>query len=68
VRQSAENDRRIKMLAVTPKGRALRERLCARLMVPPAAIAAMPADVRRQLAIVLRSVVAEQAAPRDATG
>src|SRR5262245_18401484 len=27
VRQSAENDRRIKMLAVTPKGRELRERL-----------------------------------------
>jgi DNA-binding MarR family transcriptional regulator len=69
VRQSAENDRRIKMLAVTPKGRELRERLCARLMAPPPAIAAMPADVRRQLAIVLRAVVADQSAPpRNATG
>jgi DNA-binding MarR family transcriptional regulator len=69
IRQSAENDRRIKMLAVTPKGRELRERLCARLMSPPPAIAALPADVRRQLAVVLRSVVADQSAPaRDATG
>ena len=62
VRQSAENDRRIKMLAVTPKGRELRQRLCARLLDPPAAMAAMPVDFRRQLAIVLRTVVSEQTA------
>ena len=68
VRQSAENDRRIKVLAVTAKGRELRERLCARLMMAPPAIAAMPADVRRQLAIALRTVVSEQAsAPPKAT-
>jgi DNA-binding MarR family transcriptional regulator len=62
VRQSAENDRRIKMLAITPKGRELRQRLCARLLDPPAAMEAMPADFRRQLALLLRGVVSEQAA------
>jgi MarR family transcriptional regulator, organic hydroperoxide resistance regulator len=62
VRQGAENDRRIKIIAVTPKGRELRERLSARLLEPPASIAAMPADVRRQLAEVLRAVVAGRAA------
>ena len=61
VRQSAENDRRIKMLAVTAKGRELRERLSARLLEPPASIAAMPSDVCRQLADVLRAVVNERA-------
>jgi DNA-binding MarR family transcriptional regulator len=66
VRQSAENDRRIKMLAITPKGRELRQRLCARLLDPPAAMAAMPADFRRQLAIVLRTVVSEQTAAASA--
>lgn len=67
VRQSAENDRRIKMLAITPKGRELRQRLCARLLDPPAAMAAMPADFRRQLAIVLRTVVSDQTAAASAT-
>jgi DNA-binding MarR family transcriptional regulator len=62
VRQSAENDRRIKMLAITSKGRELRQRLCARLLDPPPAIAAMPAEFRRQLALVLRAVVSEQTA------
>ncbi|HET6147959.1 MAG TPA: MarR family transcriptional regulator [Polyangia bacterium] len=61
VRQSAENDRRIKMLAITSKGRSLRDRLCARLLDPPATLAAMPAEFRRQLALVLRTVVSEQA-------
>jgi MarR family transcriptional regulator, organic hydroperoxide resistance regulator len=65
VRQSAENDRRIKMLAVTPKGRELRERLCARLLEPPRPIAAMPAEARRELAEVLRAVLIERAALPD---
>jgi MarR family transcriptional regulator, organic hydroperoxide resistance regulator len=60
VRQADDNDRRIKMLAVTAKGRQLRERLSARLLEPPAVIAAMPADARRQLAEVLRAVVTER--------
>ena len=63
VRQSAENDRRIKMLAVTAKGRELRERLNQRLLVAPAALTSTPAEFRRQLAGVLRAIVAEQVAP-----
>ena len=59
-RQGAENDRRIKMLAVTAKGRQLRERLSARLLEPPASIKAMPSEVCRQLAEVLRGVVNER--------
>jgi DNA-binding MarR family transcriptional regulator len=61
VRQSAENDRRIKMLAVTPQGRELRERLNARLLVAPAALEAMPAEFRAQLSRTLRAIVSEQA-------
>ncbi len=62
VRQSAENDRRIKMLAVTPAGRALREQLTQRLEVPPAAVSAMPIGARRQLAEVLRAIADEREA------
>ena len=61
VRQSAENDRRIKMLAVTPKGSELRERLNARLLLAPAAIAEMPVEFRVQLSRMLRAIVSEQA-------
>jgi len=64
VRQSSESDRRIKMLAVTPKGRELRERLNQRLLVAPAALASTPADFRRQLTALLRAIVAEQTGPR----
>jgi hypothetical protein len=46
---------------VTPKGRLLREQLSARMMEPPAAVAKLPARVRRQLAEVLRAVVDERA-------
>lgn len=59
-RQGADNDRRIKMLAVTDKGRRLREQLCARMMVPPEAVMAIPEDARRRLAAVLRAVVLER--------
>ena len=61
VRQSAENDRRIKMLAVTAKGRELRERLNTRLLVAPAALTEMPGEFREQLSRVLRAIVSEQA-------
>jgi DNA-binding MarR family transcriptional regulator len=66
VRQNAENDRRIKMLAVTPIGRELRERLCARFTMPPAAVESMPPAARRQLAGVLRAILDERVA--TATG
>ncbi len=62
VRQGAENDRRIKMLAVTPQGRELRERLCARFTTPPAAVESMPAPARRQLADLLRAILSERTA------
>jgi DNA-binding MarR family transcriptional regulator len=59
-RQGAERDRRIKMLVVTPEGRELRARLFARAAEPPPAVAALPADVRRRLATVLRAVLDER--------
>jgi DNA-binding MarR family transcriptional regulator len=62
LRQGAENDRRIKMLAVTPQGRTLREQLCARAAEPPAAVATMPPTARRQMADVLRAILNEKAA------
>jgi DNA-binding MarR family transcriptional regulator len=61
VRQNAEHDRRIKMLAVTAKGRALRERLTARIMEPPAAVLALPAEDRRRLGEVIRAITTERA-------
>jgi DNA-binding MarR family transcriptional regulator len=65
-RRGAEGDRRIKMLAVTEKGRRLREQLGARTMEPPAAVAALSADSRRRLAEVLRAILAERSADRMA--
>jgi DNA-binding MarR family transcriptional regulator len=60
VRQVDQDDRRIKMLAVTEKGRALRERLWGRAMEEPAAMAAIPAELRRQLAEALLKVLEER--------
>ncbi len=65
-RQGAPGDRRIKMLAVTDKGRELRTQLWTRTMEPPAAVAALPADTRRQLAKVLRAIVMDRA--RESNG
>jgi DNA-binding MarR family transcriptional regulator len=61
-RQGAEGDRRIKMLAVTEKGRQLRDQLWLRTMEPPAAVRALTEDTRRRLAEVLRAVVDERLA------
>jgi DNA-binding MarR family transcriptional regulator len=71
VRQGAGHDRRVKMLAVTEKGRALQERISARMMEPPAAVAALSPAARRQLAAILRAIVDERAtaaAPAKAQG
>jgi DNA-binding MarR family transcriptional regulator len=65
-RQGAEHDRRIKMLAVTEKGRTLREQLWARTMEPPAAVKAMSAEDRLQLARVLLAIVEEREAAESA--
>jgi MarR family transcriptional regulator, organic hydroperoxide resistance regulator len=59
-RQSADHDRRIKMLVVTESGAELRRRLFSRSLEPPTTIAALPAEVRRRLAEVLRAVLVER--------
>jgi DNA-binding MarR family transcriptional regulator len=60
-RRGADHDRRIKMLAVTDKGRRVRDQLWARTMQPPAAVLRLsPAD-RRRLAEVLRAIIDERA-------
>lgn len=61
-RQAAENDRRVKMLAVTDRGRDLRERLFAEAAKPPRAISKLPREIRDKLSSVLRAVIAERAA------
>jgi DNA-binding MarR family transcriptional regulator len=58
-RRAADHDRRIKMLFVTDRGRALRDRLINRLLEPPAAVAALPLDVKTRLTATLRKVLAE---------
>ncbi len=58
-RQGADHDRRIKLLFVTEIGRALRDRLIERLLEPPAAVAALPLDVKARLTATLRKVLAE---------
>jgi DNA-binding MarR family transcriptional regulator len=59
-RQSAEHDRRIKMLAVTEKGRQLRERLTARMMDPPQAVGTLSPETRRRLTEFFRAVMVER--------
>lgn len=54
-RQGAENDRRVKVLMVTEKGRELRGRLLARAAHPPEEIANMSKDARCQIAEGLRA-------------
>jgi DNA-binding MarR family transcriptional regulator len=58
-RRADDHDRRIKMLFVTDRGRALRDRLINRLLEPPAAVAALPLDVKTRLTATLRKVLAE---------
>jgi DNA-binding MarR family transcriptional regulator len=53
-RQSAEGDRRVKALTITPKGMKLREQVVELMTQPPAAIAAL--DEEDQLA--LRDILA----------
>jgi DNA-binding MarR family transcriptional regulator len=59
-RRAAENDRRVKILAVTEKGRELRKKLFAEAAKPPATIAALPNDVREKLSAALRALVSER--------
>ena len=58
-RRAADNDRRVKLLCVTERGRSLRDRLIKRLLVPPAALAALPLEFKSRLTATLRKVIGE---------
>jgi MarR family transcriptional regulator, organic hydroperoxide resistance regulator len=53
-RRSADHDRRIKMLTVTPRGVELRERLAERLSEPPEPLARLSAEDQRALRDIMR--------------
>jgi DNA-binding MarR family transcriptional regulator len=56
-RRSAENDRRVKALTLTPAGVALRDQVLAVMSEPPEAIAALPAADQRALRDILARAV-----------
>ena len=53
-RRSAEHDRRVKMLVVTPAGQELRERLVEAMSQPPPALAALSTGEQRALRDLMR--------------
>jgi DNA-binding MarR family transcriptional regulator len=53
-RRSATHDRRVKMLAVTPRGAEVRERLAERLEQPPAPLARLSPEDQRTLRDIMR--------------
>ena len=59
-RQAVENDRRVKRLAVTDKGRELRRKLFAEAAKPPQAISKLSRESRERLSGVLRELLAER--------
>jgi DNA-binding MarR family transcriptional regulator len=63
-RRSAPHDRRVKLLAVTTAGAALRAALCGRMYRAPAGIAALPAADQRALRDLLRRAAREGDRPR----
>jgi DNA-binding MarR family transcriptional regulator len=56
-RRTADGDRRVKALALTPKGAALRRRVLAVMSEPPASIAALSEADQRALRDILRRAV-----------
>ena len=66
-RQPDENDRRVKALLVTTKGRDLRKQLLACAAKPPAAVAALPKDVREKMLVGIRSLLSRNS-PVPGTG
>ena len=56
-RQGADHDRRVKQLAVTERGCSIRDKLVAAVMNPPAAVAALPSDVKTRLTTLLRGLL-----------
>lgn len=61
IRQSAEHDRRVKLIALTAEGRRVRTRLMRAVETPPAWIEALPEDDRRALRDLLQRAVATTA-------
>jgi DNA-binding MarR family transcriptional regulator len=58
-RQGSDLDRRVKQLAVTERGRRIRDKLVAAVMNPPPAVAALPGDVKTRLTGVLRALLTD---------
>jgi MarR family transcriptional regulator, organic hydroperoxide resistance regulator len=65
-RSPAPHDRRVRLLVLTKKGRALRHEISERLAEPPAEIAELSRDDQRVLLGVLRRAVARIDAPGGA--
>jgi DNA-binding MarR family transcriptional regulator len=63
-RQNADHDRRVKQIAVTERGRRLRDKLVAAVMTPPPAVSALPAEVKARLTDLLRKLLAERGLSR----
>ena len=59
-RQGTDHDRRVKQLAVTERGRKIRDKLVAAVMTPPRSVAALPGDVQTRLTGVLRTLLSER--------
>jgi DNA-binding MarR family transcriptional regulator len=59
-RQGADHDRRVKQLVVTEKGRKVRDRLIAKMLEAPAAVAAVPPETKSRLCNVLRAILKER--------
>jgi DNA-binding MarR family transcriptional regulator len=56
-RRSAEHDRRVKMLALTPQGERVRAQVATRLSEPPPAVTSLPVADQRALRDILRRAV-----------
>jgi DNA-binding MarR family transcriptional regulator len=63
-RQGTDHDRRVKHLAVTDRGRRIREKLIAAIMTPPAAVVALPGDVKIRVAQLLRALLSDRGMSR----
>jgi len=63
-RQGSDQDRRVKQLAVTDRGRRIREKLIAAIMTPPAAVVALPGDVKIRVAQLLRALLSDRGMSR----
>ena len=63
-RQGSDQDRRVKQLAVTDRGRRIREKLISAIMTPPAAVVALPGDVKIRVAQLLRALLSDRGMSR----